>query len=154
MEIERKFLIDSQQIKKSNRVKFIEQTYLSFEPEVRIRKVTNKSFILFRNNFYYLTVKSEGNMIRNEFEIKISKRIYKELLNKAENKTIIKRRYEVQLENGLIAEIDEYKDFDFNTVEVEFKNEEQARNFIVPEWFGIDITRNNQYKNKNLARNL
>jgi len=156
-EIERKFLIDFEQVQikeiKPNdiiRLQYIEQTYLSFNPEVRIRKINNGN----GKEFYYLTVKSKGDMIREEFETQITNNIYYELLKKSQNETIIKQRYEIELEDGLIAELDQYKDFEFNTIEVEFENEEQAYDFLPPEWFGEEVTKNCKYKNRNLVKLL
>ena len=38
------------------------------------------------------------------------------------------------------------------TVETEFKSEKEANEFIVPNWYGKEITYDKRYKNKNLAR--
>ena len=35
-------------------------------------------------------------------------------------------------------------------VEVEFKSLEDANKFIIPAWFGEEVTNNDKYKNKNL----
>lgn len=60
----------------------------------------------------------------------------------------------IPIENDLIAELDIYSNQleGLSTVEVEFPSLEVATNFQAPEWFGIDITSNKSYKNKNLAK--
>jgi len=35
--------------------------------------------------------------------------------------------------------------------EVEFKSFDDIKNFITPSWFGLDVTDDKRYKNKNLA---
>lgn len=71
-----------------------------------------------------------------------------------QGKLIEKNRYDIPLYDGLIAELDIYHgDLEgLIIVETEFKTEEQADSFIVPDWFGEEITENKRYKNKNLAR--
>ena len=63
MEIERKFLI-TEKIDLSN-LKYddITQGYITVDPEVRVRKKGEK---------YYLTSKSQGNLVRDEKEKEIS----------------------------------------------------------------------------------
>ena len=36
-------------------------------------------------------------------------------------------------------------------VEVEFDNEDQALNFVPPEWFGKDVSDDHRFRNVNLA---
>jgi adenylate cyclase len=63
MEIERKFLVEKIPDLTNAQAIHIEQGYLSFSPEVRIRK---------RDEIFYLTVKSDGDIAREEYEIEIS----------------------------------------------------------------------------------
>ena len=70
MEIERKFLIQSQRLPK-NLQDFpfhqIEQGYLCTEPVVRIRR---------QNDQYYLTYKSKGLLSREEYNLPLTKEAY------------------------------------------------------------------------------
>lgn len=154
MEIERKFLVKENIVEALYQTSpsRIEQMYLSYEPEIRIRKVekTKKDS---EETKYYLTVKSEGTDAREEFETEISQNTYHELLYKAISKKIMKLRYQYDIGNGLTAEVDVYDNFDFSTVEVEFNTIEQAMNFLPPVWFGEEVTQNKHYKNKALAKN-
>jgi CYTH domain-containing protein len=146
MEIERKFLVDklptSLDILKTNN---IEQGYLSIVPEVRIRML---------NDQYYLTVKSTGSLTRDEFEIEISNETYLDLKKNIIGKLLIKKRHYVDIGN-FVAELDIYKNFEnLKIVEVEFITEAQASQFIVPEWFGKEVTYDEEFKNKNLFKIL
>ena len=71
MEIERKFLVKKIPDLTNLQAIYIEQGYLSFSPEVRIRKKDEK---------FYLTVKSDGDIVREEYEIEISQNTYEELI--------------------------------------------------------------------------
>ena len=69
-----------------------------------------------------------------------------------EKSKVEKKRYIVDLPNGLKAEVDIYKDWDFVTVEVEFDTPGEAELFEAPWWFGTDVTYDPEYKNINLAK--
>ena len=73
--------------------------------------------------------------------------------NKIDGRIIYKTRYVVPLDNGLKVEIDRFKGF-FEGVcfaEIEFKSEEQARSFEVPEWLGEDISNQKRVRNGYMA---
>ena len=146
MEIERKFLVST--IPNLSNVLFneLKQAYLSFEPEIRIRSLNN--------NLFYLAEKSTGDLSRSEIEPQIDSVTFQILTNLIQGRTIAKTRYYVSLNNSLIAELDIYHDEleGLVTVETEFKSEKEANEFIVPSWYGREITYYSRYKNKNLAR--
>lgn len=143
-ENERKFLV--KEVPKLEGIKYslIEQGYLSFTPEVRIRK---------KNDKYFLTHKGEGNQIRTEVESEIDKVTYDILMLLVQERFINKTRYEVELSDGIIAELDVYHgDLEgLVVVETEFKTSEQASLFTIPSWFGKEVTSDKRYKNKMLA---
>ena len=146
MEIERKFLVAS--LPDLNNVVFkeLKQAYLSFEPEVRIRSLDDSLF--------YLSEKSTGDLSRSEIEPQIDIVSFQILTNLVQGRTISKTRYYVSLNNNITAELDIYHG-EFKgliTVETEFKSEKEANGFIVPNWYGKEITYDKRYKNKNLAR--
>lgn len=141
-EIERKFLIEDKadiptNILLFNSSKRYEQYYILSDPEIRIRSIDNEEF--------KFTIKSNGLLTREEFEVDIPEEIFNILKGKYVG-CIKKTRYFI---NGF--ELDIYDDFEFATVEVEFESEEEANAFVPPEWFGKDITDNKHFKNKNLA---
>ena len=144
-EIERKFLL--KELPDLSKLPFdeIEQGYLSFAPEIRIRKKEEK---------YFITKKSEGTKIREEIEISID-HITFEILSSLVQKNLVKKtRYKITLDNGIIAELDIYHEQleGLVVVETEFPSNEEAEKFVAPTWFGKDITEDKRYKNKNLAQ--
>jgi CYTH domain-containing protein len=157
-EIERKFLIDRNNqivigLLRLARAELLEQAYLSYEPELRIRKSQDLQDLNIEAK-YHLTVKSAGAVVRDEYEDEITKVEFNELLEKAISVTITKERRKIDLAGGLVAEVDLNKDVDFDIVEVEFASIEQSRNFEIPKWFGKEVTYDEDYKNKNIAKRL
>ena len=143
-EIERKFLVEEMpDLWQLPTAIDIEQFYLTYSPEIRIRKQSNQEYATF-------TVKSEGDMVRKEDETTINLIAF-ENLKKIAKGSIEKTRYYIN-EGRYTFEIDEYKDLDLMTVEVEFNSIEEAKEFNPPEWFGKEVTEDKRYKNKNLAR--
>ncbi|MDD3362530.1 MAG: CYTH domain-containing protein [Hespellia sp.] len=152
MEIERKYLIDKVPIDlntcKSRR---IEQGYLSTEPVVRVRR---------DNDAYFLTYKSKGLMVREEYNLPLTKESYEHLREKADGRLITKTRYEIPLalcmpdDSGLIIELDFFEGelAPLILAEVEFPNEELAHAFVAPDWFGEDVTFSSDYHNSTLSR--
>lgn len=153
MEIERKFLFKGnvENMWRLYPSKSIRQNYLSYTPEVRIRDISGWK--------YYLTVKSKGDKIREEYEIEISKDAYEDLYkNRQPNSLISKFRFVVPLENNLKAEVDFYENIyvdksnSLKVIEVEFDSEEESNNFIIPNWFGKEVTNDHRYKNGYIAK--
>ena len=145
LEIERKFLINSIPSElESSLCHQIEQGYLSYDPEIRIRK---------KDELFFLTIKIGEGLSRFEKEIEISEREYQFLSGNIKSRQIKKERYDIPLGTGLCAELDVYKAQleGLAVVEVEFLSEDQANLFDKPEWFGIEITLDKKYKNKSLS---
>lgn len=148
MEIERKFLFDKIP-KELSIVKkyYVEQGYLSIEPEVRIRKKQSDSEAL-----YIICIKSNGELIREEVEINIPQGQYNTLKNIIDKEFITKEFYEFKLYDGNILEfsiVDKEMATEFMYGEVEFMSVEDANNFKVPEFFGQEVTYDKDYKMKN-----
>ena len=145
MEIERKFLVSA--IPDLNGLKYdeIKQGYFSITPEKRVRK---------KGNTYILTEKGEGDLIREEKEEIISEEYGEELFKKSKTFIIEKTRYYIPYGEYTI-ELDIYsgKHRGLIVAEVEFPSVEKANEFIPPEWFGEDITKDKSYKNMMLALN-
>ncbi|NLJ88399.1 MAG: CYTH domain-containing protein [Epulopiscium sp.] len=145
MEIERKFLVkelpDNLQSYENQE---IIQGYISIDPTIRLRK---------SNDEYFLTIKSKGHLKREEMEFPLTKEQFENLWPKVDSATIYKTRYNIPLENNLVAELDVYhKNLNgLLTVEVEFESEKASEKFVPPEWFGKDVTHDSRYKNNNIA---
>ena len=149
MEIERKYLIEKEQLPKNlSDYPFhrIEQGYLCTSPVVRIRR---------QDDEYFLTYKSKGLMAREEYNLPLNKKSYEHLLEKADGNIISKIRYLIPINDGkLTAELDVFKGkfAGMLLVEVEFSSVEQADAFQKPDWFGEDVTYSKIYHNSYLSQ--
>ena len=146
MEIERKYLItqlpfDPEQYP----CKIIEQGYLSTNPVVRVRR---------SNDRYILTYKGEGLMVREEYNLPLTKESYEHLLQKADGNIISKKRYLIPYNDTLTIELDIFEGAlaPLMLAEVEFETEDDANAFTPPEWFGRDVTFEKTYHNSNLSQ--
>ena len=145
MEIERKFLVTSLPENLSRYPsRHIKQVYVSTSPVIRARE---------KGEDYILTVKGEGFLQREEFELPLSKEQFKALSAKAEGRAIGKTRYLIPYENYTI-ELDIFEPpFDpLVLAEVEFESVEQANAFVPPLWFGEDVTNENEYTNAAISQ--
>lgn len=148
MEIERKYLI-SQVPPNIGRYPFhmIEQGYLSTEPVVRIRR---------QDEEYILTYKSKGLMVREEYNLPLTKSSYEHLRKKIDGRLISKKRYLIPYKEGLTIELDIFSG-DLTPLvlaEVEFPDKLSADTFIPPDWFGEDVTFSAKYHNSTLSQKL
>lgn len=146
MEIERKFLIKKLPDNlTSYKARKIEQAYLCTDPVVRVRR---------DNDDYYLTYKSRGMIVREEYNLPLTKEAYGHLLAKADGNIITKTRYEIPEKDNLTIELDVFEGkFDgLLLAEVEFTSEEEALGYIPPEWFGEDVSNSTKYHNSTLIR--
>jgi CYTH domain-containing protein len=146
IEIEKKYIIPNIPFNINNyKYERILQGYISTNPVIRIRQMGSK---------YYVTCKSQGLMIRNEFEISITKDQFKNLEKKVDYNIISKNRYYIPLEENLLCELDIFND-NLNGLiiaEVEFDSPSSANSFIPPKWFGDEITENPKYQNSYLCK--
>ena len=125
----------------------LEQGYLSTAPVVRIRKDDDN---------YILTYKSKGLMVREEYNLPLTRDSYEHLRKKIDGILISKRRYLIPLTERLTIELDIFEGplAPLKLAEVEFKTEEEANRFTPPEWFGEDVTFCTDYHNSTLSRTL
>ena len=147
MEIERKYLLDQlPENLTSYPCKKIEQGYLSTEPVVRIRRSDDE---------YYLTYKSKGLMVREEYNLPLTKEAYEHLLSKADGIIIKKTRYKKPISGTeLVIELDVFSGTyeGLMLAEVEFPDMEAAEHFVPPAWFGEDVTLSGKYQNSRLSQ--
>lgn len=146
MEIERKYLV--KEIPSDLNLyphRTIEQGYLCTAPVVRIRRDADK---------YILTYKSKGFMVREEYNLPLTKDAYQHLLGKIDGRLIAKERYCIPHTDELTIELDIFSG-DLTPLvlaEVEFPDEESANHFIPPDWFGEDVTFSSEYHNSTLSK--
>ncbi len=153
-EIERKWLIKKEDIpynlKDSNvKVFDIKQTYLCFDPEMRVRDYNN-------GESYEYTIKTnmtKDGLIRDEVNIDINKEQYDNLIIKQEGNTIHKTRYQFYDNKQLIAIDIFHDDLDgLAYMEIEFSTKKESDNYKDPKWVIKDVTDDINYKNGHLAR--
>ncbi|MCM1215432.1 MAG: hypothetical protein NC548_13045 [Lachnospiraceae bacterium] len=151
-EIERKFLINDFPEETSNLKlvtnAMVTQSYLSINPEVRIRRVSEKG----KPIAHFLTIKSNGDMIRDEINLKISRDQYESLQDMIGYPAIEKQFMVFENKDGLKIEcskIDPDSPNSFSYAEVEFENEKNANEFKPLEFFVNEVTSDPSFKMKN-----
>lgn len=152
VEIEKKWLINKEQIPynlSNSEVIKIEQTYICFSPEIRVRKINDGE----EYTFAVKTNMTSDGMVRDEMENSITQEEYNNLIKKQEGKTIYKTRYQF-LDGDYLLAIDIFSgELDgLAYLEIEFENQEEANNFQTPNWVIKDVTSDINYKNGHLAR--
>jgi CYTH domain-containing protein len=111
--------------------------------QVRLRKSDGK---------YSLTYKRGIGNVREEREIELAAEQFDALWPATEGKRLVKTRYEIPFGDRVI-EIDVYHERHEGLVvaEVEFDDEDAAKNFRPPPWLGDDVTGDPRYSNQLLA---
>jgi CYTH domain-containing protein len=145
-EIERKFLLDGlpPPLAFARRTAIL-QGYLAIDgdTEVRVRRTPRGAT---------LTIKHGGGEVRVEEELALGTRQADALWELTEGRRLQKTRREMRVD-GLVVEVDEY----FGALdglivaEVEFEDEEAARAFMPPSWFGREVTGESAYANRTLS---
>jgi adenylate cyclase len=167
-EIERRFLIksnrdlDNETINYLNEIKTkesieIKQKYLHLSSindkprfDTRIRLHNETAFLTTK---FYNSDKIDGI---NEFEYEIPYEDGLYMFNEILHKPIEKNRFHIQ-HGKFTLEYDIFKgeNSGLEVVEVEFNSIEEAEafNYHIPHWFGIEITEDKRYNNRNLYQN-
>lgn len=135
IEREKKWYINGSLPEEYKEKYLIEQTYASFNPDVRIRKTIKKNQTKFTHTVKYKVRLNE----RQELIQEISEEVYNDIFNSINKKPIRKERIVFELANGLFAEVDRFLDTGESVVEVEFPTQQSERQFVKPEWFGQEI---------------
>ena len=147
IEIERKYLVKSNEWKSSGVKKLYQQGYLLIDKTktIRVRTIEDTA---------YLTIKGASSGIsRSEFEYEIPVEDAKFMLaNLCEKPIIEKYRTKIEL-NELIWEVDEFVGDNTGLIiaEVELKNEYQK--IVLPDWIGEEVSGNPKYNNSYLVKN-
>jgi CYTH domain-containing protein len=150
-EIERKFLVKDPESAKNSAFSqdSIVQSYLGSDPSkvIRIRIINDVNA--------YLTVKgksSDDGLVRTELETKIDHKIAAKMIEMFGEGTINKIRY-IVCHEGKIWELDEF----FGSLhglwlaECETSTVEEAKNLILPNWIGADVTNDHRFSNLSLG---
>jgi CYTH domain-containing protein len=89
---------------------------------------------------------------RTEIKIELSQDQFRQLWPYTDGRRVSKTRYKLQLGEHT-AELDQFEGdlAGLFLVEVEFASVEASRQFIPPDWFGMEVTEDSRFKNKQLA---
>ncbi len=111
--------------------------------EVRLRK---------KGSQYFLTVKSGSGISRKEYETEITAEQFETLWPAANRASLEKKRFTGAID-GQRIELDRYSGGleGLVIVEVEFPDLASAQSFEPPEWFGLERTDDQRFRNKNLV---
>lgn len=126
----------------------IEQGYLSnAEDATRVREIGDKHFITRK-----LMAIPGNKKYREQFEVEITKEEFDRLW-KVVTKTIKKKRYSFKEDPSLEIKIDEFQGdlAGLKLIEVSSTDEETARSFAKPDWFGKEVTEEEWATNQYLA---
>ncbi len=144
MEIERKFLINEfpdnlPLISES----VVYQGYISVNPVVRIRSIISDS-----GTRYELCFKGKGTIARQETEIELDDKTFKELENFL-NAPMVRKDFKVyELPGGYKLEcslVDAGEPTEFMFAEIEFDTLEQALEYQPPKFFSREVTEDRYY---------
>lgn len=148
IEIERKFLVTSEDFKKEAFAKHeIAQGYLNSNPDRTVR-------IRIKGESGFLTIKGKNNdsgTTRFEWETKIALMEAKPLLALCEKGAILKTRYEIRV-NQHVYEVDVFQGENEGLIiaEIELSSEEEV--FEKPNWLGVEVTNDNRYYNSYISQ--
>lgn len=148
MEIERKFLVNSNAFKTEaftqNR---ISQGYLNSAPgrTVRVRIKGNKGFLTIKG------ASNESGLSRFEWEKEIPVSEANDLLQLCEDGVIDKTRFEVRVGNH-IFEIDEFYGENEGLIVAEIELQSESETFEKPDWIGKEVTTDKRYYNSCLSQ--
>jgi adenylate cyclase len=148
IEIERKFLVSSEEFKKKAiTYNQIAQGYLSSVPErtVRVRIKGKKGFLTIKG------ASNESGLSRYEWEKEIPIDEAHQLLQLCEKGVIEKTRYEVKIGNH-IFEVDEFYGENKGLLIAEVELESETDFFEKPGWLGQEVTNDIRYYNSYLSR--
>lgn len=154
-EIERKFLLSHLPTIKADEMWYVEQAYISTEPEVRVRfkRPAKGYFPLLPYHRHLITIKGNGSLVRKEIETPIYENFYDEIIDFIGKKPITKEYFVYYIGNHHfeVSIVDKDSEHSFIYAEVEFQSEEEAKafKFPFPEILIEEITYQSDYKMKN-----
>lgn len=150
MEIEKKYLINHipEDIDAYPHYE-ITQGYVNTQPVIRIRSKQYPD----GEPAYVLTVKGNGMLSRQEFELDITKDEFDTLAKKVDGNIISKTRYNIPLSDGLKLELDIFSGLFDGLVmgEIEFPDEAAAQKYNPPAYIGREVTFDKRFHNSNMS---
>ena len=155
MEIERKWLLRRVPEKPPDSKYWIEQFYISTEPEIRLRRCMPDGD--YENDVpYRMTLKGDGTLSRSEAEVPVLEQYYQTVLDIINLDPIQKHFLTYNVDGHKIEVSVILNDEKFIYAEVEFGTEEEALEFKFP-WPEIvekEVTEDPAYKMKNYWKRI
>ena len=146
LEIERKFLVVSEDYKINSKSVDIEQVYLSVDENMAIR-------VRIEGIQASLNIKSKkSERVNHEFEYVIPLDEAHSLIGMSPYPIIEKTRYVVEYE-GKAWEVDEFHADNEGLTVAEIELDRENELFQRPSWVGKEVTADYRYLNSNLAKN-
>ena len=146
LEIERKFLVNSDRYKIGAKPVDIMQAYLTIQNHLAIR-------VRIEGRNASLAIKSKvSERVNREYEYSIPIDEARSLMNLGDLPIIRKTRYLVEYE-GWTWEVDEFHDNNDGLIVAEIELEAENDIFKLPPWIGEEVTADYRYRNSNLAIN-
>jgi CYTH domain-containing protein len=150
-EIERKFLVDAEQLRRINpglpAGSFLEQGYLCSEPVVRVRLAGKAADA--PDVEAWITVKGEGLLERAEYEYAIPPADARGILSLCKSR-IAKVRYDLEY-GARLWSVDEFLGTHKGLWLAEIELDDAAQRFEVPPWVGQEVTGDRRFQNVHLA---
>ena len=146
LEIERKFLVISENYKQNSKSVYIKQAYLSSDKNMAIR-------VRIEKNQATINIKSKkSERVNYEFEYIIPMDEAISLVKMSPYPIIEKTRYVIEYE-GKVWEVDKFhtENEGLTVAEIELDNENEE--FGMPPWVGKEVTADYRYLNSNLTVN-
>lgn len=160
-EIERKYLIkDIDKLRselsgiKNVVSQHIKQVYISDNPQIRIREVIFGTNLGFESTRYYITIKGDGDLVREEYEFEIHKNSDVLSLMKECDFYTEKTRHSFLDEHFQYWEIDEFEGKHSGLWLAEIELVSADTEVKLHDWIGEEVTFDKQYKNINLAKKM
>lgn len=147
IEIERKFLVKSDEWRPLGKQIFYQQGYLLADKNrtIRIRTFDEKGFITIKG--------SSKGISRSEFEYEIPVEEAKMILETLCEKPLIKK-YRTKIKfNNLIWEVDEFIDENYGLIIAEVELEHENQKIKIPNWIGKEVSGDIKYNNSMLVKN-
>ena len=144
LEIERKFLVISEDYQQNSKSVYIKQAYLSADENMAIR-------VRIENIQATINIKSKkSERVNHEFEYIIPMDEAISLIKMSPYTIIEKTRYVIEYE-GKVWEVDKFhtENEGLTVAEIELDNENEE--FGMPPWLGEEVTADYRYLNSNLA---
>lgn len=145
LEIERKFLVNSDSWRPLATPEEFVQGYLSSSPERTVR-------VRIRGDAAFLTIKGKTiGLTRSEFEYPIPLADARQMLTLCESPLIEKTRHRLT-HAGRLWEIDEFKGENAGLIVAEVELESEHAHVQLPPWIGREVSGDPRYFNSNLIK--